>query len=36
FCLIIDLSFEADVKRVLEYIPVTNKKSRNKVVENTR
>ncbi|CAF4900850.1 unnamed protein product, partial [Rotaria magnacalcarata] len=31
----IDMGFETDVKRILEYLPVTNQKPDNELAENT-
>lgn len=33
---ILDMGFEPDVKRILEYLPVTNQKPDNEFAENTK
>ncbi len=34
--LLIDMGFEADVNRILDYLPVTNQKPDNELAENTK
>jgi hypothetical protein len=34
--IIVDMGFEPDVKRILEYLPVTNMKPDNELAEDTK